>query len=96
MTVRLADAAVIALEGACPIEDAETLLRHLLAAPHATVDWRRCEQAHAAVVQVLLASGVTLRGPPQGALLRLLAAPSLLAGNEAAFSGRGGDAINQE
>jgi hypothetical protein len=93
MTVRLVNGTIIALEGACPIEDAETLLRHLLAARDAMVDWRRCEQAHTAVVQVLLASGATLRGPPQGAFLRRLVAPLLPAENEAAFSERGRGAI---
>jgi len=70
LTVRLVSGSVIELEGICPIEDAEPLLRHLLSAPHATVDWRACEQAHTAVIQILLAAGVPLRGPPAGAILR--------------------------
>lgn len=77
MTVRLADGATIALEGVCSVEDAETLLRHLLAVPQATVDWRRCEHAHAAVIQVLLASGAALRGPPGGAFLGSLVEPAV-------------------
>jgi hypothetical protein len=85
MTVQLIEGATITLEGACPIEDAETLLRHLLAVPHATVDWERCEQAHTAVVQVLVASGAALRGMPQGAFLRHLVAPLLMAGTRRAF-----------
>jgi hypothetical protein len=95
MTVWLRDGAIITLEGTCPIEDAETLLRHLLAAREATVDWQRCEQAHTAVVQVLLASGVTLRGPPQGTFLRRLVAPLLPAESEAAFPERGRGAIKE-
>jgi hypothetical protein len=70
LTVRLVSGLVIELEGICPIEDAEPLLRHLLSTPHATVDWRACEQAHTAVIQILLAAGVPLRGPPAGAILR--------------------------
>jgi hypothetical protein len=87
MSVRFVGAATIELEGTCPIEDAEALLRHLLAAPSAAVDWRRCEQSHTAVIQVLLASGVKLRGPPQGAFLQRLVAPSLISRPEPDLSG---------
>ncbi|MFG1425871.1 hypothetical protein [Roseixanthobacter glucoisosaccharinicivorans] len=77
MSVRIVDPARIVLEGACPAEDAETLLGHLCAHPGARVDWRGCESAHAAVVQVLLATGVVLHGPPAGRFLRSLVAPAL-------------------
>jgi hypothetical protein len=78
MSVRLKDDAIIRLEGACPIEDAEALLRHLIEMPGATIDWRDCERAHTAVVQVLLASGAPLRGPPAGAFLRERVEPLLV------------------
>ena len=70
MPVRLTDGAAITLEGACSIEDAEFLLNQLLAAPQATVDWRACDQAHTAVIQILLRSKAVLRGPPRGKFLR--------------------------
>jgi hypothetical protein len=70
LTVRLVSGSVIELEGICPIEDAEPLLRHLLSTPHATVDWRACEQDLKDGRMGLLAAGVPLRGPPVGAILR--------------------------
>lgn len=79
MTVRLAEDATLRLEGNCPMEDAEVLLWHLLESPGATVDWRACERLHTAVVQVLLASGAPLLGPPAGAFLRHWLEPILLA-----------------
>lgn len=79
MTVRLAEDATLQLEGDCPIEDAEVLLRHLLESPGATVDWRGCERLHTAVVQVILASRAPLMGPPAGAFLRNWVEPILLA-----------------
>ena len=60
----------IALKGMCPSEDAEALLQHLLASSAALVDWRACESAHTAVIQVLLAARPKLRGPPLGAFLK--------------------------
>ena len=80
MTVRPGDDAQIVLEGKCPAEDAETLLGHLSMQPHATVDWRQCDGAHTAVIQVLLASGVDLRGPPRGAFLREFVEPAMARG----------------
>lgn len=77
MTVRLPDPATIRLEGDCPAEDAETLLRHLLDAPGATVDWRDCDTAHTAVIQVLLAARARLHGPPRGAFLRGMVAAAM-------------------
>ena len=69
MTVRIAEDGGVELTGACPSGDAETLLRHLAARPAAGVDWRGCEAAHTAVVQVLIAARVGLRGPPANAFL---------------------------
>ena len=70
MTVRATASDVVALEGTCPSEDAEALLQHLLARPNATVDWRACEAAHTAVVQVLMAAQPKLLGPPAGLYLQ--------------------------
>jgi len=70
MTVRRSEDGRVVLEGACPIEDAEPLLQLLLADRRGAVDWRACETAHTAVLQVLLAAGTTIIGPPAGAFLR--------------------------
>jgi hypothetical protein len=69
LTVRMAGPDMIELEGACPLEDAEILLQLLLEHQLAAVDWRKCQQAHTAVVQVLLASERALRGPAAGPFL---------------------------
>ena len=76
MTVRLGNQ-IIELAGHCPSEEAEQLVEHLLAAPDATVDWRACEHAHTAILQVLLAAGRPLRGPPKGAFLAQWVQPLL-------------------
>jgi hypothetical protein len=77
MSVRRAEDGVIALEGECPIEDAEKLLALLSENPGATVDWRGCRRAHAAVVQALMVAGATLWGPPEGAFLRQFVEPAM-------------------
>lgn len=64
MTVRIDKDQTIVLEGRCPVEDAETLVQLLSSAPSATVDWRDCDYAHTAVIQVLLATRPELHGPP--------------------------------
>ena len=75
MTVRRLDDGTIALEGVCPIDDAENLLRLLLERPGCMVDWRMCDEVHTAVVQVLLASGVKPAGPPRSPFLARFLAP---------------------
>jgi hypothetical protein len=70
MTVRRSDDATIELLGICPIEDVEPLLQQLLGSPQPIVDWRECESAHAAIIQLLLVAGVSMRGQPRGAFLR--------------------------
>lgn len=80
MSVRVAADATICLEGDCPVTDAEPLLAHLIAAPRALVDWRNCRHAHLAVVQVLMASGARLHGPPANAFLRLWVEALLISG----------------
>lgn len=64
MTVRMLPSGSVELLGACTNSDAEPLLRLLLAAPGSAVDWRSCQEAHTAVVQVLMAAGPKLLGPP--------------------------------
>lgn len=75
MTVRALDSGEIRLEGRCPSADAETLLSRLAGDPDAVVDWRACEYAHAAVVQVLLAARPPMVGPAGGAFLETFVAP---------------------
>jgi hypothetical protein len=70
MTIALAADGTIRLDGDCPLEDAEELLRLLAANPEAAVDWRTCSYAHTAVIQILLAAGPQLRGPPKDGFLR--------------------------
>jgi hypothetical protein len=77
MTVALHDENTIRLIGACPAEDGETLLQLLLATPTAQIDWRGCESAHAAVIQVLLISGRPLQGPPASEFLQRFIGPAL-------------------
>lgn len=63
MTIRMS-AGTVTLAGICPAEDAEVLLQHLLEKPGVAVDWRGCEAAHTAVIQVLLAAKPQVLGPP--------------------------------
>jgi hypothetical protein len=79
MTVHVAMDGTIVLAGDCPVEDADILVQLLLADPAAEIDWRACDQAHTAVVQVLLASHRTTRGPPRATFLNNWIEP-LLAG----------------
>lgn len=60
----------IELIGECVVEDAEVLLAHLLARPGAAVDWRACESAHTAVIQVLLVAKSRPVGLPAGQFLK--------------------------
>jgi hypothetical protein len=75
MSVTLAADGVIVLEGVCLIEDAEVLLRRLSDSPGAPVDWSGCEQAHTAVIQVLMAAAPRMVGSPTEAFLREHVAP---------------------
>jgi hypothetical protein len=77
MTVQMSTDGVIVLEDMCPSEDAETVLQYLSSYPAAPVDWRACESAHTAVIQVLMASRAKLLGPPVGQALRDWVAPIL-------------------
>lgn len=63
MSVRLDPAGTIRLEGGCPVEDAEPLLRLLQDHPSAPVDWTGCGPLHTAVLQIILAARPPLGGP---------------------------------
>lgn len=78
MTVTFHDGS-IGLAGPCGAEDAEPLLGLLLAHPEAAVDWTRCEGAHTAVVQLLLAAARPVRGPPRDPFLSQWVEPLLIA-----------------
>jgi hypothetical protein len=65
MTVVKSADGMLLLEGVCPSEDAEILLRHLAGSGTVTVDLRNCESAHTTVIQVLLALKPHLLGPPR-------------------------------
>jgi len=77
MTVRLSTAGAIELHGDCPLEDAQALHQYLLADPKSTVDWRACDSAHTAVVQVLLAARPVMLGPPRSDFLEAMVEPLL-------------------
>jgi len=81
MTVAMR-AGIIHLEGTCPAGDAEELLQLLLSDTDSYVDYRTCDAAHSAVVQVLLAAGRRIVGPPRGAGLAAIVAPALSRGRE--------------
>jgi hypothetical protein len=88
MTVRMQQGIVV-LEGHCSSGDAEYLLQVLLTDPAAYVDWRTCESAHTAVVQVLLAAKRDILGPPVSAVLALIA-PALARGRRYVPASRAG------
>jgi hypothetical protein len=75
MTVSFTADGMVSLDGVCAVGDAEPLLRLLTSNREAIVDWRRCEDAHAAVIQVLLAAKPKLLGPPASAFLQTRIAP---------------------
>ena len=77
MTVRKTDDGTIALEGRCPVEDAETLVRMLTGTPFATIDWRDCDHAHTALIQILLAARPRILGPAKTHFLRTWIEPVL-------------------
>jgi hypothetical protein len=79
MTIYAVGDGTIVLEGRCSVEDAETLARLLSFAPSATVDWRNCDQAHTAIIQILLAARPAMLGPPRTILLRNWIEPILRA-----------------
>lgn len=70
MTVRLAEDGTIVLEGGCPVEEAEMLQQLFLRHPAARIEWRNCNYAHTAVLQMLLAVKPEISSPPKSAFLR--------------------------
>jgi hypothetical protein len=62
VSVRRDPAGTIRLEGGCPVEDAEPLLRLLQDTPAARLDWSQCGVLHSAVVQIVLAARPELDG----------------------------------
>lgn len=81
MTIESASTGPIQLTNVCSLEDAEVLLRLLLAAPGRPVDWTTCHNAHTAIIQVLLALKPPLHGPPAGAFLRTFIEPHIRSGD---------------
>ena len=79
MTIKVSPAGNIELIGICSSDEGEVLLQHLLATPHMMVDWRACEAAHTAVIQVLMATSPGLLGPPAALLLEKWVQPVLAA-----------------
>ena len=51
------------------VDDAEGLLQWLQANPKATINLSRCTHVHAAVLQVLMAAGMTVTSWPQDSQL---------------------------
>ncbi|HEY0328437.1 MAG TPA: hypothetical protein VGC77_04995 [Rhodopseudomonas sp.] len=63
MSVVRNEAGTIVLSGACPVAEAEALLRLLQETPEAPVDWTRSSHLHSAILQLILAMGPELLGP---------------------------------
>lgn len=78
MTLRIGEGDAVELVGACPSADAEVLLRHLCDHPDAQIDWRLCESAHTAIVQVLFAARIRPKGPPANQFLAAFVEPMLM------------------
>jgi hypothetical protein len=77
MTVRRGADGVVQLIGRCGSDDAAPLLDYLTADPAAKVDWRACETAHTAVIQVLWLAKRELLGPPSDDFLARWVGPCL-------------------
>jgi len=77
MTITISPTGV-ELTGACPVEDAEILLQHLLSAPLAPIHWSACDSAHSAVIQVLLVAKARPQGSPNCPFLRDHVGPLLV------------------
>lgn len=71
--IRLEDA-VIHLEGACPVEEAERLLELLQSGTPTGIDMGGCRSVHTAVLQLLLASPLPIHVAPAEPLLAALLA----------------------
>jgi hypothetical protein len=69
MTVRRVSG-MIFLEGDCGVEEAEILLQALVENSDAEIDWTACGRLHTAVLQLILASNIPVRGPCGNTWLR--------------------------
>jgi hypothetical protein len=79
MTIRISDQGAD-LSGLCGSEEAEPLLAYLLAEPAGAIDWRDCDWAHTALIQVMLAAGAVPTGPARGQFLSQVLEPLLKGG----------------
>ena len=79
MTIKVSPTGQIELTGNCGSDEGEILLQHLLSTPNMMVDWRGCESAHTAVIQVLMAIRPKLLGPPAAVHLEKWVQPVLAA-----------------
>jgi len=79
MTIKVSIDGTIELSGICSSDEGEILLQNLLTTPNMMVDWRGCESAHTAVVQVLMAARPKLLGPPAAVGLEKWVQPMLAA-----------------
>ena len=87
MTVEQTGDHSISLSDSCGIDDAGPVCsRLLLADRRAIVDWRSCEELHAAVIQILLAARPDLAGPPASVFLQNRIAP-LVASDVSSIAG---------
>lgn len=77
MSVRV-DNDRVRLEGDCPVEVAEVVLRLLLENPLASIDVTDCGRLHMAVVQVLLAAERPVYGEPKNPFVRDWLVPQLV------------------
>lgn len=71
------DGDIVRLEGVCTVDDAEPLLRLLQEHPGASIDWQACDQAHTAIIQILMAARRPIAGPPNADQLERWVAPLL-------------------
>ena len=76
MSMRL-DGNIIVLEGACRVEDAESLLGWLQTDRGLVVDLTDAEYLHTAVLQVLMALRPALKGTPKDDFIRHWITPAL-------------------
>jgi hypothetical protein len=74
----LRDGDVIYLSTHCRVEDAEALAALLQPLEGVTVDVSGCDSLHAAIVQVLLVFGASVRGAPVDPFLRDRLVPALV------------------
>ena len=76
MPIRYTEDAVV-LEGVCSIEEVEGLTAYLERTPNATALLHSCEHMHTAILQVLIAYRVALRGEVFSPFLWKWVAPML-------------------